>query len=45
MSNTTEGFDRRTRTEFRQFLSIAKGSASEVRCQMYAAEDVGYVTK
>ena len=31
MSNIAEGFERRTRPEFRQFLGIAKGSCGEVR--------------
>ncbi len=43
MNNIAEGFDRWRRTEFMQFLSIAKGSAGELRSMLYAALDVGYI--
>lgn len=44
MSNIAEGYERAGPREFLHFLSIAKGSAGEVRCQLYAAEDLGYFT-
>ncbi len=43
MSNIAEGYDRSGTGEFVQFLAIAKGSAAEVRCQLYVAADQGYI--
>jgi four helix bundle protein len=43
MSNIAEGFERGSLTEFRQYLSISKGSCAEVRSLLYAAKDVGYI--
>ena len=43
MSNIAEGFERGTQNEFLHYLFIAKGSAGEVRAQLYVASDVGYL--
>ena len=45
MSNLAEGFGRGGRSEFHQFVVIAKGSCAEVRSQLYVALDVGYITQ
>jgi four helix bundle protein len=43
MSNIAEGCERGGTGEFVQFLAIAKGSAGEVRAQLYVAFDQGYL--
>jgi len=43
MSNIAEGFDRQSDAEFGRFLAIAKGSASEVKAQLYVALDQHYI--
>ena len=45
MSNIAEGFERDGNREFCNFLSIGKGSAGEVRSQLYVALDQDYVTR
>ncbi len=43
LSNIAEGFERGTQQEFINYLFIAKGSAGEVRAQLYVAIDAGYL--
>ncbi len=45
MSNIAEGFERSGTGEFVQFLSVAKGSAGEVKSQLYIALDQGYINQ
>jgi four helix bundle protein len=45
MSNIAEGFERGGNKEFVQYLSNAKGSAGEVRSQLYVALDVGFLNQ
>lgn len=45
MSNIAEGFEQGGNKEFRQFLSMAKGSAGEVKSQLYVALDAGYLAQ
>jgi four helix bundle protein len=42
-ANIAEGFERRSRKEYLNFLNIAKGSAGEVRSLLYVALEVGYL--
>ncbi len=44
-SNTAEGFERETQKDCIKFLSYAKGSCGELRCQIYIGMDIGYIPK
>ena len=45
MDNIAEGFGRGSRLEFVQFLSIAKGSADELKSQLYRMHDYNLITE
>ncbi len=42
-NNIAEGFERRTRKEYLNFLNIAKGSAGESRSMLFLARELGYI--
>ena len=45
MNNIAEGFERNSNAEFARFLMMAKGSAGEVRSQLYVALDQNYIAE
>ena len=45
MSNIAEGFTRKGKREFVQYLFISKSSAAEVQSHLYVAIDQGYISK
>lgn len=44
MSNIAEGFESQTQAMFIKYLAYARGSAGELRAQLYIASDQGYIT-
>jgi len=44
-TNIVEGFERRSRKEYLNFLNIAKGSSGEMRSLLYVAFEIGYLDK
>ena len=42
-TNVAEGFERRSRKEYLNFLNIAKGSAGELRSLLRVAFEIGYL--
>ena len=42
-SNIAEGFERLSEKETIAFLSYAKGSAGELRCQIHIGMEIGYI--
>ncbi len=45
MTNIAEGFDCDSQVEFARFLGYSRRSAVEVQSLLYAALDIGYITK
>ena len=45
MSNIAEGFESQTQALFIQYLGHAKGSAGELRAQLYIALEQNYITE
>jgi four helix bundle protein len=45
MANIAEGYGRRSKREFSNFLNMAHGSAAEIHCHLYAAIDQNYLNK
>jgi len=44
-SNIAEGYERESNKEIANFLNYAKGSAGELRTQIYIGMDIGYIDK
>lgn len=44
-SNIAEGYERETNKDFLKFLHYAKGSAGELRTQIYIGIEIGYIEK
>ncbi len=45
MANIAEGFGRRSKKEFANFLNMAHGSAAEAQCHLYVALDQKYISQ
>jgi four helix bundle protein len=45
MANIAEGFGRKTKKEFANFLNMAHGSAAEVQYHLYSALDLDYISQ
>ena len=43
-SNIVEGFEKNNNNEFCRYLRISKGSAGEVKNQLYIAAELGYIS-
>jgi len=45
MANIAEGYGRKSKKEFANFLNMAQGSAAEVQCYLYSALDLNYISQ
>ena len=45
MNNIAEGFERKSDSEFKHFLFIAKGSCGEISSKLYLAIELNYINK
>lgn len=45
MANVAEGFERKSNTEFIQFLRFSVASAAETKSHLYVALDLSYITQ
>lgn len=45
LSNIAEGFEHESQAQFISYLGRAKASAGEIRCQLYIAFDLKYISK
>jgi len=45
MANIAEGFGRKSKKEFANFLNMSHGSAAEVQCHLYIALDHNYISE
>lgn len=44
-SNIAEGFERKSKAEFRRFIAIALGSAAELQTQIEISQGIGYISR
>jgi len=45
MANIAEGFGRKSKREFANFLNMSHGSAAEIQCHIYSSLDLNYISQ
>ncbi|MBN2729184.1 MAG: four helix bundle protein [Bacteroidales bacterium] len=45
LNNIAEGFERKSKAEFKNYLNYSKGSCGEVRSMLYTALDINLLSK